>query len=422
MTAASTQQKKDAHGHFIRPNQLLPIPDYKGPIFDGDTHLSEKDFSMFEKYLPKKYHKDWLITEKYGQDGVYGWFVGDRRVENAEADPSGLVPPPGKLKEWLKAMKEGKSNVEGRVKPTEDYWDPAARLKKLDEFGVDGSILFVGHFVATFGYLDQPEPAHALMHAYNQYLNDVWTFNLQDRIYPTGCLTMADRDRAIEEADWLIKQGVRVVLMPMGPFNGKSAADPYFDPVWARLNEAGVVVTYHVSEANFMHPLIKAFGEKPLQSRRMGQTAWQWMYTYSEIPVMMSMSNLIYNNLFGRFPNLKVGTVENGAEWLPRFLEKMDKMRGMAKNGYWPGGQLKQRPSEIFKQNCFAVAYPEDDVRKIVAEIGTADCILMGSDYPHAEGVPTPADFVPEGCGGLSLEETKKIMFENGRRILPRRQ
>ena len=44
----------------------------------------------------------------------------------------------------------------------------------------------------------------------------------------------------------------------------------------------------------------------------------------------------------------------------------------------------------------------------------------MGSDYPHAEGVPTPADFVPEGCGGLSLEDTKKIMFENGRRILPR--
>ena len=183
-----------------------------------------------------------------------------------------------------------------------------------------------------------------------------------------------------------------------------------------------MVVTYHVSEANFMHPLINAFGEKPLQPRRTGQTAWQWMFTYSEIPVMMALSNLIYNNLFGRFPDLKVGSVENGAEWLPRFLEKMDKMRGMAKNGFWPGGQLTQRPSEIFKQHCFAVAYPEDDIQKIVKEIGTADCVMMGSDYPHAEGVPTPADFVPEGCGGLTLADTKKIMFENGRRILPRRQ
>ena len=54
MTTASTQVKKDAHSHIIRPNQLMPIPDYKGPIFDGDTHLSEKHFSMFEKYVPNK--------------------------------------------------------------------------------------------------------------------------------------------------------------------------------------------------------------------------------------------------------------------------------------------------------------------------------------------------------------------------------
>ena len=45
--------------------------------------------------------------------------------------------------------------------------------------------------------------------------------------------------------------------MPMGPAHGKSPADPYFDPIWSRLNEAGVAVAYHVSEANFMHPLIR---------------------------------------------------------------------------------------------------------------------------------------------------------------------
>ena len=107
------------------------------------------------------------------------------------------------------------------------------------------------------------------MHAYNEYLNDVWTFNRRDRIYATGCLTLADRDKAIEEADWLIKRGARVVVMPMGPAGGKSAADPYFDPVWARLNEAGVVVTYHVSEANFMHPLINAFKASTNQRYRL---------------------------------------------------------------------------------------------------------------------------------------------------------
>jgi predicted TIM-barrel fold metal-dependent hydrolase len=44
----------------------------------------------------------------------------------------------------------------------------------------------------------------------------------------------------------------------------------------------------------------------------------------------------------------------------------------------------------------------------------------MGSDYPHAEGVPTPRDFVQEGCAGLSEEQIRLIMHDNGRRMLPR--
>ena len=91
-------------------------------------------------------------------------------------------------------------------------YDPEARIKKLDEFGVDGSILFVGHFVATFGFLDQAEGAHAVMHAYNEWLNDYWTFNRRDRIYTTGCLTLADRDKAIAEADWLIRPMAEATL------------------------------------------------------------------------------------------------------------------------------------------------------------------------------------------------------------------
>ena len=141
----------------MRPNQLLPIPAYKGPIFDGDTHISEKDFSMFEKYLPKKYHKDWLIQRKFGPDGEFATYIGERKSDISETNAEGLVPPPGKLKEWLAAVKAGKSTVEGWIKPTPDMYDPQARLAKLDEFGVDGSILFVGNFVGLFGYLDEAE-------------------------------------------------------------------------------------------------------------------------------------------------------------------------------------------------------------------------------------------------------------------------
>jgi predicted TIM-barrel fold metal-dependent hydrolase len=393
---------------------------YDGPIFDSDSHVHEHDFDFFKDYLPKKYHDKWLLARKVGPDGRFGLWIGNRKVENAEANAEGLVPPPGKLKEWLRAMKEGKSNVEGWIKPTPDIYDRDARLKKLDEFGVDGAIIYPGEFIATVGYYNQDESGNAVLHAYNRYLAEQWSYNFKNRIYTTPVLSLWDMESSVKEAEELIKKGARVVVMPMGPAHGKSPADPHFDPIWSRLNEAGVGVAYHVSEATFMHPLIHAFGEKELQSRRTGQTAWQWMFCYSEIPVQMTLANIVYNNFFERFPKIRMVSAENGANWLPAFLEKMDKMRGMAKNGYWPNGQLKERPSKIFQRHCYVVAYPEDDVKGIVEKIGSADCILMGSDFPHAEGVPEPRDFYKEALTQVPAEQVRAIMHDNGRRLLPK--
>ena len=97
---------------------------YDGPIFDCDSHIYELNYDFMKDYLPKALQPDWLVARKEGPDGRFGLFVGDRMVENTECNPEGLVPPPGRLKEWLRAMKEGKSTVDrlgpahaGHVRP-----------------------------------------------------------------------------------------------------------------------------------------------------------------------------------------------------------------------------------------------------------------------------------------------------------------
>lgn len=398
---------------------------YQGPIFDADSHIREKDWSFFEKYLPEQYKRDWLVRPKVLPDGTTQLCIGDRPIENMES-ADGKMAPPGMLKEWLRAISTGEEIIE-RIPPTPDMYSCAERLKKLDEFGVEACVLYIGDFVAAFGLIgvlveeNGPEGANALFRAYNDYLYDQWTYNRQDRIYATPILSLWDRDWAIEEADRLIARGARIVVMPMGPANGRAPADPYFDGLWKKLDDARVAVSFHVSEANFMHSLIREWGEEPLQPRRKGQTAWQWVFAYSELPVMMTMASFVYWNFFERFPNIRLCSAENGCEWLPRFLYKMDKMRGMARNGFWPMGQLKERPSAIFQRHCFVVAYPEDNLQKVAEELGgDVSCLLMGSDYPHAEGVPQPRDFVAEGCQGLTAEQTRQVMYDNGRRFLPR--
>jgi predicted TIM-barrel fold metal-dependent hydrolase len=99
----------------------------------------------------------------------------------------------------------------------------------------------------------------------------------------------------------------------------------------------------------------------------------------------------------------------------------MDKMRGMARAGFWSHGQMKERPSAVWNRHCFSVAYPEDNVKKIIDELGSTDSILMGSDYPHPEGVAAPRDFVEESLGGLTVQEAQKVMYSNGRRMMPAR-
>ena len=391
---------------------------YQGPIFDCDSHIYELNYDFMKDYLPKALQPEWLPARKVGPDGRFGLHIGDRMVENTECNPEGLVPPPGRLKEWLRAMKEGKSTVTGWIMPTPDMYERDARMAKLDQFGVDATLLFIGEFVATFGYYPQNKTGVEVLNAYNRYMLDNWGFAYQNRLFTTALLSVWDLEASIAEAKWLIKNGAKVICMPMGPVDNKSPAHPYFDPLWEILNEANITIAFHVSEANFMHPVIYAWGEKPLQSRRIGQTAWQWMFCYSELPVQMTLANIIYHNFFERFPNLRIVSVENGANWLPAFLNKMDKMRGMAKNGFWPCGQLKERPSAIFKRHCAAVAYPEDDVKGMVERLGSTAGILMGSDYPHAEGVVEPRAFYNEALSELPDTQARQIMYDNAKTLM----
>ena len=113
-----------------------------------------------------------------------------------------------------------------------------ARMAKLDQFGVDATLLFIGEFVATFGYYPQNKTGVQVLNAYNRYMHDNWGFAHQNRLFTTALLSVWDLEASIAEAKWLIKNGAKVICMPMGPVDNKSPAHPYFDPLWEILNEA----------------------------------------------------------------------------------------------------------------------------------------------------------------------------------------
>jgi predicted TIM-barrel fold metal-dependent hydrolase len=111
---------------------------------------------------------------------------------------------------------------------------------------------------------------------------------------------------------------------------------------------------------------------------------------------------------------------EHGASWVSHMLTHMDKSRGMGRNGPWIGGPLDERPSRIFRQFVRVTPYPEDDIPKIVDDLGgDASCLVMGSDYPHAEGLAEPADFA-KLLDPLDDTTKRAIMRTNARELFAR--
>ena len=71
-----------------------------------------------------------------------------------------------------------------------------------------------------------------------------------------------------------------------------------------------------------------------------------------------------------------------------------------------------QLPSEVFREHFWVSPFPEDDIPALTRSIGH-EAVVFGSDWPHAEGLHNPVDFVHD-LKGFSDDEIKLIMRENG--------
>jgi predicted TIM-barrel fold metal-dependent hydrolase len=260
-------------------------------------------------------------------------------------------------------------------------------------------------------FLDSVDALYDNFESFNRWIDEDWGFAYKDTIYAPAMMSLRDVDRAVAELDRVLAAGAKFIYLPAGPAYGRSPGDPYFDPFWARVNAAKAVICFHISEFYYQENVATAWGWKlapPFQF-----SAWQWQNSYGERPITDTLSALIFDNLFGRFPDIRVVVSEFGASWVPHFIRHMDKSRGMARLGPWLGGQLSERPSEIFKRHVNVVPYPEDDIVALVEELGGTEALVMGSDWPHAEGLREPAEMWHR-VGDLDAERRRYFLRDNG--------
>jgi predicted TIM-barrel fold metal-dependent hydrolase len=390
-------------------------------IFDCDTHCYEPR-DAFTRHLPEAY-LDRAVTPVRNAKGDETILAGGRiaRFNSEQGLGFDRAYRPGTLKEMLKQMASGSPEETYQPEPMRpEYLERDPRLALLEAQGVERCVVFpAGMALAAEHYVQDTDALYVNLTSFNRWYDETWGFNHQDKIYATAVLSLRDLDRAVALTDDILARGAKVVLLPTGPAYGRSPGDPDHDPVWSRLAEAGVTVAFHIMPFWYFDAISPAWG---LDSDPAAWTmsAWQWMNVYGERPIVDTISSLVFDNLFGRHPNLRVLVAEHGASWVPHTLTHMDKSRGMGRNGPWIGGKLTDRPSNIFKEFVRVAPYPEDDIPWIVDNLGGDDrCLVMGSDFPHAEGLADPADF-EKLLDPLPDNAKRRIMRGNAETIFDR--
>ena len=383
------------------------------PFFDADNHYYEP-LDCFTRHIEPRFRDQAIHYVLDGPEPAV--FVGDKPYTYG-AVYTDFCPEPGSLIRFLRTLKKGgdiQAETDQRI-PVE-YHDREARLAMMDAQGVEAAIMLptlgvtVEHFMR-----DDVEQTYANLEAFNKFIEEDWGFAHQGRIYAAAMLSLIDRERGVAELERVLARGARVVHLLAGPQGRRSPGDPYFDPFWARIEEAGAVVAFHSAESGYNEMFSARWGEEP-NPKPFEQSAFQWMNFFGDRPIMETLTSLVFMNLFARFPKLRVTSLEHGSIWVRYVLESIDKKKGMARNGPWPGGRLKQRPSEIFREHIYVAPFPEDDVPGLVEILGSEQ-VLAGSDFPHAEGMTEPGDFF-DLVQPLAPDVQRLVMRENARRML----
>ena len=384
-------------------------------LFDCDQHFYETRDS-FTRFIDPKF-RDQAVHQADNEEGVEIVVVGDRPLTFLYGhdlyDHSG---PPGSLKEKLRRMKKGEGDMEYEQMPMWPEWrDRDLRLASMDTQNVGGCLMFPNVAIVVEYLMKTSEQLYANFHAFNRWVEDDWGFDYEGRIFAPALLSLRDLDMAVAELEYVRDRGAKLIGLRAGPAYGRNPADPYFDPFWERVNEAGITVAYHLAESGYPEMVSRYWGENP-DPANFDMTAWQWAHAYCDRPIMETLSAIIYANFFQRFPNIRIMSVENGCEWVPYLLKRMDKMRGMGRTGPWICGQLKERPSNIFKRHVRVTPFAEDDICKVVSEVGH-ECIVLGSDWPHPEGLGVPMEFA-ELVNNLPEDQQRYILRDGGRAII----
>jgi predicted TIM-barrel fold metal-dependent hydrolase len=364
-------------------------------VVDADGHVLEPA-DTWEKYIDPKF-RDRAIRIARDDDGLERLLIDNQPMQLLKGNLGTL----GGIELDDAALGSFENEYTYADGSPPGGYDPAARIKVLDEEGIDRVLLYPTIGICWEGNTQDPALATAYTKAYNRWLVDFCSHNPQ-RLYPVAHISLIDPAGAVDEVIRARKDGcVGVYLSPDAPSRlGRRLSDPIFEPFWNAVQDLDMPVGFHVvvRDAN-------AFGHMA----EPGAGGGLFFFAFLAIDVMAAFTAMISAGMFEKYPRLKCSVLEAGGNWIAAWLERLDHKYEIMANQV----PFKLKPSEYFFRQCLISMDPDEGMTKQVIEHIGADYVTWASDYPHIDASFGVVREMKQSVAGLPQADQDKVLGEN---------
>lgn len=373
------------------------------PIISADGHVSESP-DMWAR-VPEQFREVAMTRFRRRDDGhIVMTLMGNDIV----------VPPFAvELDAELRAKEFRSDPTGGR--------DLAVRTQKQLLDGVHAEVVFPNSLLCL-GNRPEVELNLAVSRAYNDWVYEVFAPE-PERYIAAAFVPVDDIAVAVQEAERCIRKGFRTLMLPCShPWRPYDR--PEYAPLWSLIEEAGIVLNFHVFTGNVFFGTdfasVDGMSVEEFALRRESAAVTQdrmERLSTTVIGMAAGMGPIVHltgGGVLERHPKLKFVVTEAEAGWLGWTLYAMDAMQHRRRLGL---NTLKMRASDYFRRQG-AVTITDDPIALNNLEITGTECIMWGNDYPHDEGT-YPASQVHRNAivAATTPAEARAIFAGNAARI-----
>ncbi len=259
----------------------------------------------------------------------------------------------------------------------EHEFDSGSQVRAMDVEGLDTAVLFPTRALFTHNVDGMaPDLGDAVGRAYDNWMYD---FCQQDpaRLHGSGAINPHDVELGVQEIRRCVTElGFKAMFLKPVLHNRRNWYDPYYDPFWAECERLGVPVGFHDgSRSPFAAPEVQMGGH-------FHSTMLQHASGWHAMQMMMAATAFCAGGILEKFPDLKVAFLEGNCAWVPWLMWRLDEHQE------WRGfeaPELKMRPSEYFKRQCYVSIECDEAPARFMDALGYGDNIVFSTDYPHPD-------------------------------------